>query len=414
MTALYPRPAPISVLVVDDEPDVRSALVRLLKRHARLHGRVLEAIEHEDAASALATLRAGRVDVLITDFQLRPGDSIDGLVAAAHEPFGPALCALVSGDHSVALRDSLIRFNMAGGHRFQFLEKPFGERSTLDLFLKIMIAVEARPLPHPLATWIDRFQAEHSAERRLRLIAVLVEVTLRLALAILGAASEDAAPRPSPSRVNGLGFGAALGLLTRMRDRAERIPDAHLRRELVQFCYGDADTRGFIDVARKVKTVRDQILAHGYALDPAAYTDMLTDVEPAAVAWMTRMRCFAGWPMLSPVRFDWGTGDDIAYTSTLLMGSHPTVIDHQTAARLRRQHVYLRLSQDGYLDLHPWFSYRNCPTCREHRVFVLDSIGGGQANAKAFCNHTVPHDAAEVDAAYGRLVGSIPLDGPAT
>ena len=101
------------VLVVDDEPDMRSSYDRLLRR---LGYRVVEA---ESRQQGLAVIEGGPLALVVSDLRLRDGSGLD-VVAAAHAARIPVPAIVVTGFLSAESRRAALAAGAAG-----FLAKPF-------------------------------------------------------------------------------------------------------------------------------------------------------------------------------------------------------------------------------------------------------------------------------------------------
>ena len=116
------------VLVVDDEPDMRTSYDRLLRR---MGYRVIQAASRRDG---LAALHAEPLGLVISDLKLPDGSGLD-LVAAAHAAGVPAI--VVTGFLSAESRRSALDAGAAG-----FLAKPFAARDFTALVARALAAGE--------------------------------------------------------------------------------------------------------------------------------------------------------------------------------------------------------------------------------------------------------------------------------
>jgi two-component system nitrogen regulation response regulator GlnG len=107
------QPPPLEVWIVDDDASIRWVLERALKQAG------LSPITFEDADSAMAALRKGEPDVLVTDIRM-PGksglDLLDDVRARK-----PKLPVIVMTAHSDL--DSAVAAYQGGA--FEYLPKPF-------------------------------------------------------------------------------------------------------------------------------------------------------------------------------------------------------------------------------------------------------------------------------------------------
>ena len=104
------------VLVVDDEPDMRTSYDRLLRR---LGYRV---IETDSRHRAVAVIQAEPLLLVVSDLRLRDGSGLD-VVAAAHAASARVPCIVVTGFLSPESRRAALEAGASG-----FLAKPFAAR----------------------------------------------------------------------------------------------------------------------------------------------------------------------------------------------------------------------------------------------------------------------------------------------
>ncbi len=115
-------PSAHRILVVEDEPGVRSAMRMLLK----IEGFDVTAVATADEAVAL--LRTDPFDLLVTDYHLEKGRTGTQVIAAAREARGPEFGAvLVTGDTSPAVRE------LPGDARLRITSKPINSDELLSL-----------------------------------------------------------------------------------------------------------------------------------------------------------------------------------------------------------------------------------------------------------------------------------------
>lgn len=112
-------PGPTTVLVCDDDPSVRTLLVRQLERSG------FRTLQAPSGFDALEVLRMDRVDVVVTDHNMQAMSGIELFErATADWPHLRSRFVLMSGDvHS----EDLVRF--ADGNGITILEKPFPTHS---------------------------------------------------------------------------------------------------------------------------------------------------------------------------------------------------------------------------------------------------------------------------------------------
>ncbi len=130
---------PQHILLVDDEPDILSAVSTLIKaiRPSSGHG---PAIVHTARSGPEAIDLMGRqfFDMVITDYHLGTMDGVTFLEVATHiEPDVP--CVLMSGDHDGAAE----RLPELGSSNVAFLAKPF-ETGTLAARVRQGLGWETR------------------------------------------------------------------------------------------------------------------------------------------------------------------------------------------------------------------------------------------------------------------------------
>jgi CheY-like chemotaxis protein len=128
--AATPRRLALTVLLVEDEPDVRGIVAEILRRH----GHHVLPVDGVDAVRRLLSAAPPRVDLLLTDLVLADGTGLEvARLITAHAPATPVLYmsgyseAVFSGDQPV---DHLIR-------------KPFTSAALLDALHRVV--TPARP-----------------------------------------------------------------------------------------------------------------------------------------------------------------------------------------------------------------------------------------------------------------------------
>lgn len=107
---------PIDVLLVDDDPSLRGALVRGLKRH----GFAVSAAATADDALRLISDATVPIDVVVMDIVLP--DSWGSQIAMEHSLFRPDTPVLFISGHS---REDLVLDASSAQGEIAFLEKPF-------------------------------------------------------------------------------------------------------------------------------------------------------------------------------------------------------------------------------------------------------------------------------------------------
>jgi len=115
-------PAAQRILLVEDEPGVRNAMRMLLK----IEG--YEVVTSATSGEALASLRSGKFDLLVTDYHLEGGSTGTQVIAAARELLGPTFKAvLVTGDTSSAVRE------LQGDEHLRITSKPINSDELLAI-----------------------------------------------------------------------------------------------------------------------------------------------------------------------------------------------------------------------------------------------------------------------------------------
>jgi two-component system, cell cycle sensor histidine kinase and response regulator CckA len=125
--ALQCRLFPVQVLVVDDDPDQREAIRRVLERGG------YSVVVAASGAEALRLLRSTHVpvDLLVTDVQM-PGLVGDALVRQVRQSWPDLPVLFISGEPRFATLPRLI------GGPSRFLLKPFGPAELLDGVLAVL------------------------------------------------------------------------------------------------------------------------------------------------------------------------------------------------------------------------------------------------------------------------------------
>jgi CheY-like chemotaxis protein len=118
---------PVQVLIVDDDPDARRAMQRVLERQG--YGVVVAG----SGAEALRLLERTHVpvDLMITDVQM-PGIMGDALVAQVRRAWPELPVLFVSGEAAFS------NLPVAAGGRARFLLKPFGPEELLLGVLRLL------------------------------------------------------------------------------------------------------------------------------------------------------------------------------------------------------------------------------------------------------------------------------------
>jgi CheY-like chemotaxis protein len=111
------------ILVVDDDRDVRKALVRILAREGHEVG------EAEDGGAALVAYRAQRADLIITDMYMPTSDGVE-VIAHLLDEFPDARLIVMSGGGQIEKEDVLDLARRLGARRT--LAKPIDRKDLLE------------------------------------------------------------------------------------------------------------------------------------------------------------------------------------------------------------------------------------------------------------------------------------------
>lgn len=112
----------LQVLLVDDDPLVRRALARALRRQG------CDVVEVAGGADAIAALSARTFDLVLSDFDL--GGRIDGLDVLEHARLASPATVRALGTGSI---DARFAASIASGLIDRFLSKPMSTQDLLDL-----------------------------------------------------------------------------------------------------------------------------------------------------------------------------------------------------------------------------------------------------------------------------------------
>src|SRR5436305_1014245 len=124
------------VLVIEDDPQLRAAMVRLLG------SRGFEVIEAESCAEADERLKQHRPDVVLTDYELPDGVSLD-MMPRLRGPDGLTPVIFITGVGSIELAVKAIK---AGAE--QFLTKPVEANSLFVVMDRVLEAGRRREAMH--------------------------------------------------------------------------------------------------------------------------------------------------------------------------------------------------------------------------------------------------------------------------
>lgn len=118
---------PVQVLVVDDDPDARGAMQRVLERQG------YSVVVASSGTQALELLQGTHVpvDLLVTDVQM-PGILGDALVTRVRQSWPDLPVLFVSGESSYS------GLPEEAGGRSKFLLKPFGQEELLVAVLRLL------------------------------------------------------------------------------------------------------------------------------------------------------------------------------------------------------------------------------------------------------------------------------------
>ena len=118
-----------AVLVVDDEPDLRSSIVTVLRDAG------FEVIEASDGRDAIPILRDQDIDLLVTDLVMPGTEGIELVRLLAGKASRPAIIVM-SAHHGEARGDYLELAGKLGADRT--LKKPFKAKELLDAVQQVM------------------------------------------------------------------------------------------------------------------------------------------------------------------------------------------------------------------------------------------------------------------------------------
>jgi two-component system, cell cycle sensor histidine kinase and response regulator CckA len=125
--------SPRRVLLAEDEIEVRSSMVEALE------GQGYSVVTAATVSEALAALRAGSFDLVITDLLMPDGDGMEVVVAAAHLPRRPPVL-VITGKASESLDHQLWA---AGASRW--MAKPFGLSDLLSAVAELSYQPDRSP-----------------------------------------------------------------------------------------------------------------------------------------------------------------------------------------------------------------------------------------------------------------------------
>ena len=122
-----PLPAGARVLVVEDRPDVRASMARILSHHG------FEVVETSDGDGALRTLADDRTFALMCIDGVMPGLETATVIERSRQ-LVPAMPVLVCSGH---VQEELLRRGIATG-RYAFLPKPFSTQQLLASVAQVL------------------------------------------------------------------------------------------------------------------------------------------------------------------------------------------------------------------------------------------------------------------------------------
>ena len=125
-------PQPLTILVVDDDPDIRAYVRRTLET---LCPAVAVVRETGSGRAALDLVQAGGIDVLVSDVQLPGLDGLSLCRALDAADTGPIPVLLISGESS---RTGDAQEFAAGAPHRAFLSKPFNAYQLSTAFTKLI------------------------------------------------------------------------------------------------------------------------------------------------------------------------------------------------------------------------------------------------------------------------------------
>ncbi len=163
MAAVKKDPAPLTILVVEDDPHLRRLFTEILRRDA------YHVLEADCGEAALALLEHTACDVVISDMQMQQLSGLDVLHAAlARDPNTQVL--IITGYASVG---TAVRAMREGA--FEYLTKPVQPEA---LSLKVRNACERRRLLQTLVQQESALEAHHNMIERDLSLARQVQASL--------------------------------------------------------------------------------------------------------------------------------------------------------------------------------------------------------------------------------------------
>ena len=111
--------APLSILVVDDETELRGLISEFLKR------RGFVVFQAENITQAASLLESGQIQLVVSDIRMPGGDGTQLLKSIQASP-KPVPVILISGYSDVSA-DEAVRLGA-----FAYLQKPFGFKNLLE------------------------------------------------------------------------------------------------------------------------------------------------------------------------------------------------------------------------------------------------------------------------------------------
>lgn len=125
----------LTLLIVDDDPELRAYLRRILEKK---HARVAEVLEAADGEGAWTLLQAQAVDAVITDVNLPRLDGL-GLCQRLSESHTLPPTLIVTGESSPLARARTYATRTPGCH---VLAKPFNARALLEAVDQLLLDTE--------------------------------------------------------------------------------------------------------------------------------------------------------------------------------------------------------------------------------------------------------------------------------
>jgi len=141
------------ILIVDDEPQIRSALRRLLEREQ------YEVLDAPGTQEALKIARRRRVDLVISDYMMPESNGLDFLIQMKKD-HPQTVRIIMTG--KADLNTVVAAIN--DGHVYRFVLKPWDNE---ELCLSVRLALEQRKLLNENRQLVDRVENQENILRNL-------------------------------------------------------------------------------------------------------------------------------------------------------------------------------------------------------------------------------------------------------